>query len=132
MLDTLILTLTLLGLPGACTDGAPFNHGAIVKRGYYGQSGFYGIGLDTSGDGQVDVLALVSTMGDWPRVDGAEMPAPLFWMIDQDHDGMTDLVFVDRTGHWDCGEIVLYCDNHKANCPLGPIDWRVSWLYRDP
>lgn len=64
-------------------------------------------GYDTNGNGQADVSAM-SFPGEPEHKEH-----PVYWIVDRDHDGMTDEVYIDLYGFGRCGDIVKLYDAHK-------------------
>lgn len=65
---------------------------------------------DTNNDNRTDVIALSHPHG------ASHSPHPVFWIVDLDHDGDADAVYIDKKGLGKCTDIVLYQDLTK---PLG-------------
>lgn len=67
---------------------------------------------DTNGDGKFDVVALSSMTGTAPAGGGAvpHQDFPTFYIVDLDHDGQPDHVYVDVNGDGRCESIQLYED----------------------
>jgi hypothetical protein len=70
------------------------------------QNGLVAEDYDTNGDKKADVRTLSTTF------DGGKThnPNPIFWLVDINHDGEVDYVYVDKKGLGLCIDIVLYED----------------------
>jgi hypothetical protein len=76
---------------------------------------------DTDGDDKKDVVAL-SSMTSMPSVNGVVEHAamPTFYIIDTDHDGQPDLVYVDKNGDGNCTSLYLYEDLNAGPSQIKP------------
>jgi hypothetical protein len=79
-------------------------------------------GYDTNQDGKVDVVALSSMTGMAPA-NGGPVPHqefPTFYIVDLNHDGFSDHVYVDVSGDGACESLRLYEDLNAKPSDMRP------------
>lgn len=84
---------------------------AVLTRAFITRTGLYAEEYDTDEDGVVDVQVL-SVLD--PQSPSGHSAFPLFYVIDQDHDHVPDVIYIDRAGLGLCADIVRY---HELTTP---------------